>query len=97
MLLPISADAQKKSYQIGGASCVLALVGVVTTETVAIEIPAVHHPDEAVDAHWTALVQDGVAVVLDATANAILLEGNLLVRLNKSAGAAANAYGVRVG
>ena len=92
MLLPISASAAKKAYRLSGN---LMLVGTVTTETVAVEIPVVENPVEATDAHWTALIQEGTAVALSATDNAIRIDGNMQIRLNKAAGGAGNAYGVR--
>ena len=92
MLLPISADAAKKAYRLSGN---LMLVGTVTTETVAVEIPVVENPVEATDAHWTPLIQEGEAVALSVTDNSIRIEGNMQIRLNKAAGVGGNAYGVR--
>ena len=95
MILPISAVATKKMFRMGKDFTMLSLVGTVTDETVAIEIPTVENPDETVDANWTALKQATNAIILNADNNAIPLSAiPSLIRLNKDAGIADNAYGV---
>lgn len=94
MVLEISASAEKKSFATLGTTGVLSIVGLVTTETVAIEIPRVDSPNVSTDAHWTALMQDDAAVTLRAGHNVVRIPGKLLVRLNKDAGVSSNAYGV---
>jgi hypothetical protein len=93
--LEINANAETAVFPTGRDTGTLSIVGLVTTETVAVQIPRVAHPVTATDAHWTNLIQDGDAVQLDVNNNAIRVPGNLLVRLKKDAGVASNAYGVR--
>jgi hypothetical protein len=78
-----------------GKTGTLSLIGLVTTEKVAIQVPRVQSPDADEDSHWTPLVQDGLPITLDAANNVILVPANLLVRLVKDAGVAGNAYGVQ--
>lgn len=73
----------------------LSIVGLLTTETVAVEVQRVIDPDPDTDAHWTPLVQNGDAVVLSADHNAERISGNLLVRIKKAAGVSGNQYTVR--
>jgi len=94
LILPINADAAVKSFVTGGNSGTLSIVGLVTTETVAVQIPRVASPDETNDAHWTPLMQNDAAVVLRAGHNAENTPCSLLVRLVKDAGVAGNAFGV---
>lgn len=95
LILPVNADAGVIKFVTGGNSGTLSIVGLVTTETVAIQVPRVESPDEANDAHWTPLMQNDAAVVLRAGHNAENTPCNLLVRLVKDAGVAGNAYGVQ--
>jgi len=95
LILPVNADAAKTMFSTGGNTGTLSLIGLVTTETVAVQIPRVASPDATDDDHWTALMQDGTAVELTADNNVVRIPASLLIRLNKAAGVAANAYGVR--
>jgi len=95
LILPATADAAVKSFVTGGNSGTLSIVGLVTTETAAIQVPRVENPDEANDAHWTPLVQDGIASVLSAANNVLIVPARLPLRLVKSAGVAGNLYGIR--
>lgn len=103
MILPVSAAADKVKIDVSnsqpnnpaGWNPTLAIVGLVTTEQVAVQIPRVAEPVMATDAHWTPMMQDGEAVVLNADNKVIRLPGALIVRLVKDAGIAGNEYGVR--
>ena len=96
LVIPISAAAAKKRLDLSG-NCTLSIVGLVTTETVAVQIPRVAEPVEATDANWTDLIVDSEAVVLSVTNNAIMLPSRLdPVRLVKAAGVEENAYGVKL-
>ncbi len=103
MILPVSAAAAKVKIDVSnspennptGWNPTLAIVGLVTTEQVAVQIPRVVEPVTATDAHWTPMMQDGEAVVLNADNNVIRLPGALIVRLVKDVGVAGNEYGVR--
>lgn len=71
----------------------LSIVGLVTTESVAIEIPRVAIPDVDTDAHWTDLIYEGVTYVLDANNNrrSVPFRGTYRIAKSTSAG---NAFGV---
>lgn len=73
----------------------LSIVGLVTTEIVSVQIPKVENPADGNDAHWTPLVQDGLAVELSSSNNVIFVPAILTLRLVKPAGVDENAYGVR--
>ena len=96
MVLPINDAAAKKMFRVGRDVTLFLLVGTVTTEVVDIQIPTVEEPDETNDAHWTTIMQEGSAVTLNVDHNVVWLpSAQQLIRLNKAAGVAANAYGVR--
>jgi len=99
MILPVNASAavSAQNFTASGASSstTLSLVGLVTTETVSVQIPRVVDPDWDDDDHWTPLVQDGIAITLSVNDNVVYVPANLLIRLVKDAGVADNAYGVR--
>lgn len=96
IVIPVDAAAAKKKLDLSG-NCTLSIVGLVTTETVAVQIPRVAEPVEATDAHWTALIVDSEAVVLSVTNNAIRIPSGLdPVRLVKAAGVDDNAYGIKL-
>lgn len=95
IILPVTADADVSNPFVTAGKTTLSLIGLVTTEKVAIQIPRVESPDAEEDSQWTPLVQDGLPVTLGATNNVIFVPANLLVRLVKDAGVAGNAYGVR--
>lgn len=95
LILPFNADAAKTMFTTGGNTGTLSLVGLVTTETVAIQIPRVASPDATNDDHWTALVQEDEAVTLRAGHNVTRIPASLLLRLEKDAGVEENPYGVR--
>lgn len=99
MKLPISADADIIAFTVssnaGGNTGTLSIVGLVTTEVVAVQIPKVENPVEGNDDHWTPMMQEDEAVVLNAGNNVIRVPAELSIRLVKSAGVAGNTYGVR--
>lgn len=103
MILPVSAAADQVVIDEinspepapGGWNSILALVGLVTTEQVAVQIPRVEHPEPSNPAHWTPWIQDGVAVALSASNSVIRVPSALIMRLVKDAGVAGNEYGVR--
>lgn len=95
LLLAITDAAATKVFFTGGNTGTLSIVGLVTTETVAVQIPRVEAPDAETDAHWTNLIQDGTAVQLDVYNNCIIIPARLNIRLVKAAGVSSNAYGVR--
>jgi len=95
LIFAISADADKKSFVTDGNTKTISLVGLVTTETVAVQIPRVESPADDNDAHWTAMMQGGAAVELTADNNVVRVPARLHIRLVKAAGVAGNAYGVR--
>lgn len=71
----------------------ISIVGVVTTEDVAIEIKAVESPDVDTDLDWTPFIYDGVTYVLDVDNNRRSIPFRGTYRLAKSA-SAGNAFGV---
>lgn len=96
IIIPVDANAAEKVFDLSG-NCTLSIIGLVTTETVAVQIPRVASPIEATDEHWTALVVDGDEIALSVTNNAIMLPSRLdQVRLVKAAGVDENAYGVKL-
>lgn len=95
LILAISANAASCAFVTTGTTGTLSLVGEVTTEEVAVQIPTVEAPDVGTDAHWTALMQNGEAVKLSLNNNVLMIPAVVLVRLVKSAGVAGNAYGVQ--
>lgn len=95
LVLAITSDADVCSFLTVGTTGTLSIVGVVSTETVAVQIPRVESPNETNDDHWTPLMQDGEAFKLTASDNARRLPVTLQIRLVKDAGASGNAYGVR--
>ena len=96
VLLTKSAAAAAGIRRTVGKSGTLSLIGTVTTESVAVEIPTVEEGYNLTDnAHWTPLMVDGEAFVVDASNNARRLPVDLVVRISKAAGVAGNAYGVR--
>jgi len=71
----------------------ISIVGLVTTESVAIQIPRVASPAVDTDAHWTNFVSDSTTVVLSATNNRISLSYRGTYRIVKPA-SVANAFGI---
>ena len=71
----------------------ISIVGLVTTESVAIEIPRVVNPDIATDSDWTALVYAGITYILDSSNNrrSIPFRGTYRIAKASSVG---NAFGV---
>lgn len=71
----------------------ISIVGVVTIESVAIEIPKVVSPDVDTDADWTALIYGGITYVLDVDNNrrSIPFRGTYRIAKATSAG---NAFGI---
>lgn len=72
----------------------LSIVGLVTTESVAIQIPRVATPAVDTDAHWTNFVYDGTTYVLNATNNRVSLPFRGTYRIAK-ADSGANAFGIK--
>lgn len=99
MKLPKTADADVTAFVVssnaGGNTGTLSIVGLVTTEVVAVQIPKVENPVESNDDHWTPMMQEDEAVVLRAGNNVVLIPAELHIRLVKPAGVAGNTYGVR--
>lgn len=71
----------------------ISIVGLVTTESVAIQIPRVESPDVATDAHWTNFVSGGVTSVLNVSNNRISLSSRGTYRIAKPA-SGGNAFGI---
>lgn len=71
----------------------LSVVGVLTTEEVAIEIPTVVDPDENNDNHWTPVMSNGEAIVLNSDNNILGIPFVSTLRVNKPA-STGNAFGV---
>jgi hypothetical protein len=71
----------------------ISIVGLVTTESVAIQIPRVATPDIDTDLHWTNFVYDGVTYVLNASNNRISLPFRGTYRITKAA-SIGNAFGI---
>jgi len=71
----------------------ISIVGLVTTESVAIQIPRVANPVLATDAHWTNFVYDGTTYVLNVSNNRISLPFRGTYRIAKPA-SVANAFGI---
>lgn len=99
MKLPITPDADFTAFVVsskaGGNTGTLSIVGLVTTEVIAVQIPRVENPVESDDDHWTPMMQGGEAVVLNAGNNVVRIPAELHIRLVKLAGVAGNEYGVR--
>lgn len=72
----------------------LSIIGLVTTESVAIQIPRVETPAVDTDAHWTNYVYDGTTYVLDVDNNRISLPFRGTYRISKAA-SNGNAFGIR--
>jgi len=71
----------------------VSIVGLVTTETVAIEIPKVANPVVGTDANWTPLVYDGTTYVLDVNNNRRSIPFRGTYRISKPA-SSGNAFGI---
>lgn len=71
----------------------LSLIGSSIAETVAIEIPAVETPAVNTDAHWTPLIYDGDAFVLDANTNRRSIPFRGTYRISKPTSSAAFGVG----
>jgi hypothetical protein len=71
----------------------LSIIGLVTTESVAIQIPRVETPVLATDAHWTNFVYDGTTYVLNVDNNRVSLPFRGTYRISKPA-SVANAFGI---
>lgn len=109
MILPVSAEADQVKIDVsnspennpGGWNSLFVLVGLVTTERVAVQLPRVENPHPTNDDHWTPWmqkvqgVQGLVAVELSVDNPVIRIPSALIVRLVKDAGVAGNEYGVR--
>lgn len=72
----------------------LSIVGLVTTESVAIQIPRVTSPDVDTDAHWTNYVYDSTTYVLDANNNRVSLPFRGTYRIVKPE-SIGNAFGIK--
>ncbi len=71
----------------------LSIVGLVITESVAIQIPRVATPAVDTDAHWTNFVYDGTTYVLNVSNNRISLPFRGTYRIAKPA-SVGNAFGI---
>lgn len=71
----------------------ISIVGLVTTESVAIQIPRVATPVLATDAHWTNFVYDSTTYVLDVNNNRISLPFRGTYRISKPE-SVGNAFGI---
>lgn len=71
----------------------LSIVGLVTTESVAIQIPRVVTPDLDTDTDWTNFVYDSITYVLDVNNNRISLPFRGTYRISKPA-SVGNAFGI---
>jgi hypothetical protein len=96
LLIELTEDAVNKilildNLNLNGS---LSIVGVVTTESIAIEIPTVVSPAVDTDADWTALVYDSETYVLDVNNNrrSIPFRGTYRISKAESTG---NAFGIR--
>jgi len=71
----------------------VSIIGLVTTESVAIEIPKVESPAVDTDTDWTPLVYDGITYVLDVNNNrrSIPFRGTYRIAKPESIG---NAFGI---
>lgn len=72
----------------------LSIVGLVTTESVAIQIPRVAEPVLDTDAHWTNFIYDGTTYVLNVDNNRISLPFRGTYRISKPI-SSGNAFGIR--
>lgn len=72
----------------------LSIVGLVTTESVAIQIPRVASPDVDTDAHWTNYVYDSTTYVLDVNNNRVSLPFRGTYRIVKPE-SIGNAFGIK--
>jgi len=71
----------------------LSIVGLVTTESVAIQIPRVADPTLSNDAHWTNLIYDSITYVLDVNNNRRSIPFRGTYRIAKAA-SIGNAFGI---
>ena len=71
----------------------ISIVGLVTTESVAIQIPRVVNPNVATDAHWTNFVYDSTTYVLDVNNNRISIPFRGTYRIAKPS-SNGNAFGI---
>lgn len=94
-LIASTVDAANKILIIDGINLggSFSIVGVVTTESVAIEIPTVVNPDKDTDLDWTPYVYEGVTYVLDVDNNRISPPFRGTYRIAKAA-SAGNAFGI---
>jgi len=72
----------------------LSIVGLVTTESVAIQIPRVTSPAVATDTDWTNFVYGGTTYVLNVDNNRVSLPFRGTYRIVKPA-SPGNAFGIR--
>jgi len=71
----------------------LSIIGLVTTESVAIQIPRVLVPDVDTDTDWTNFVYDGTTYVLDVNNNRISIPFRGTYRIVKPV-SEGNAFGI---
>jgi len=94
LIAPTTAAANKiliiDNLNLNGS---VSIIGLVTTETVAIEIPKVENPAVDTDTDWTPLVYDGITYVLDANNNrrSIPFRGTYRISKAESVG---NSFGI---
>jgi len=96
LLIESTVDAVKKilivdNQNLNGS---LSIVGLVTDESVAIQIPRVETPAVGTDTDWTNYVYDSTTYVLNVTNNRVSLPFRGTYRIVKAA-SPGNAFGIR--
>lgn len=96
-IIESTVDAENKILLVGdlNTNASISIIGLVTTESVAIEIPRVATPDVDTDAHWTALVFDSTTYVLDVNNNRLGIPFRGTYRIAKPA-SAGNAFAIGI-
>ena len=95
LIAPTTAAANKilivDNLNLNGS---ISIVGLVTTESVAIQIPRVESPAVGTDTDWTNFVYDSITYVLDVNNNRISIpfRGTYRIAKPESVG---NAFGIR--
>jgi len=95
LIAPTTAAANKiliiDNLNLNGS---VSIVGLVTTESVAIQIPRVGSPAVDTDTDWTPLIYNGTTYVLDVNNNRISIPFRGTYRIAK-AESVGNAFGIR--
>lgn len=95
-LIESTVDAVKKILIIDNQNLngSISIVGLVTTESVAIQIPKVADAVVGTDASWTPLIYEGITQVLDVDNNRLSIPYRGTYRIVKPA-SPGNAFGIR--